>query len=41
VEVLCSVRMFESASLRCSQAVKQMWSPDLWVHGELMVKSEP
>jgi hypothetical protein len=36
VEVLCSVRVYKSASLRCSPAVKWVRSPDPWFHGELI-----
>jgi hypothetical protein len=35
VEVLCCVRVCESASLRCSLVMKQVWSPDPWVCCEL------
>jgi hypothetical protein len=36
VEVLCCVRVCESESLRHSPVTKQLWSPDLWVPGELI-----
>jgi hypothetical protein len=36
MEVLCCVRMCESVSLRHSLVIKLVWSPDLWVHSEVI-----
>jgi hypothetical protein len=36
VKVLYCARVCESASLRHSLVMKQVWSPDLRVHGELI-----
>jgi hypothetical protein len=36
VEVLCFVRVCESASLRCSLVMKLVWSPNPWFCGEIL-----
>jgi hypothetical protein len=36
VDVLCCVRVCESASLRCCMVTKRVWSPDPWVPPSLL-----